>query len=135
MIKLKLLLFLCLTITTGANDEAVLKSAIKNFSNDIPNAVSLGSYMVVDSDSVTTVLSFKDKAIPELTEALKSNDPLIVAQSAYCLECLKAKDSLPEIQSAWIKFNTLPKPRKAVNEYALERIEGYLRAAKNDFKG
>ena len=114
--------------------KTCLNIAIKGFAKDNPSKVSLGAYMVVDSKNVDIVLSFKDAALPDLISALQEKNPLIVAQSAYCLECLKAKQALPEIQKVRERFDRIPTPRTPSEEYAIERIDGYLRAVKNDFK-
>ena len=121
------------------HSEPVLTNAIMGFAHDQPRSVSLGSYNVVDSDNVRIVLSYKERGVPALIYALSDKNPLIVAQSAYCLEVLKAKQAISEVKKAREKFDNLwdhPEPSEeyASKEYARERLEGYLRAAKNDFR-
>lgn len=131
--SLNIAILLCLVLLSCSYREITIKNAILGFHSDNPNNVSLGKFMVVHSHHVDIVLSFKESAIPELIAALKSNDPLIVAQSAYCLECLKARLATQEVQKAWDKFNGIHETRTAAQQYALERTEVFLTAAKENF--
>lgn len=124
--KLPLLIFAALFMAFQLGRGSTLAEAIHQFAKDEPGPIDLGMYRVVDSTNVATVLSYQMRAIPDLKGALKSPNPLIVAQAAWCLDCLKAKEAAPEVWSACRRLADYPKPRTREQEYAVERTAVFL---------
>jgi hypothetical protein len=129
---LKRILVSCLLASCGLRADAEqfasnskLDAAIAAFAKDEPGPIDLGEFMPVDSQSVKTVLSFGNGAVPELVKGLKSPNALIVAQSAYCLDCLHAKDAAPDVQKAHERFLGVSH-RKRSDTYAIERTRVFL---------
>jgi hypothetical protein len=129
---LKRLLVLSLLASCGLRADAEqpasdpkLDAAIAAFAKDEPGPIDLGEFMPVDSQSVKTVLSYGNGAVPELVKGLKSPNALIVAQSAYCLDCLHAKDATADVKKAHKRFLVISH-RKWSDTYAIERTRVFL---------